>query len=60
MLDFVTASNSSREHVTIHVVAVFEVKDGKLTLLLANVPGPSLAIDLNQLDEAAVDQATIC
>jgi O-succinylbenzoate synthase len=36
------------------------LKADKLTLTLANVPGPGVAIDLNQLDEAAVDQATIC
>jgi o-succinylbenzoate synthase len=36
------------------------VKAGKLTLSLPDVPGTGVAIDLNQLEETAVDQATIC
>jgi O-succinylbenzoate synthase len=36
------------------------LKSGKLTLTLPNVPGPGVAIDLNGLADAAVDQATIC
>jgi O-succinylbenzoate synthase len=36
------------------------LKAGKLTISLADVPGPGVAIDLCQLEEAAVDQATIC
>ncbi len=36
------------------------IKGGKLTLSLPDVPGTGVAIDLNQLEEVAVDQATIC